>query len=106
MQVPFWDINVGNLLTLAGILLQGLLLWAKSNSQHGENKRKIEELMEWKNKQEKEQKELNAKVAHLDSMASGMKASSEGLRRAMDNIQSQLNTLINREHSSRRNDRG
>jgi hypothetical protein len=103
-SVPFFSIDIGNVLTLGGLFLQGYLLLAKSNRQHGANSEKIQDLVRWKEGHDLDARQRDAAIVELKIISAGMEAAALAMQRSVDIMQRQLDELLRRDRSGRMND--
>ncbi len=104
VQVQFWDLNIGNVLVLIGIIIQGAILYARSNRQHGENQEKIAELTRWKNAHDLDAKQRDDAITQLKIISAAMEATAVAMQRSVEMMQRQLEELLRRDRTGRKHD--
>ena len=92
----FWNIDLGNLAVMLGLLLQGLLLYGNSTRQHGENKERIRELITWKNGHDLDAKQRDEAIVQLREIAAGMEATAESVAGQLQTMNEEIRDLRRR----------
>lgn len=95
-RIGFWNFDVGNVAIVLGLLLQGAVLYANSNRQHGENKERISELLRWKDGHDLDAKQRDEAIVQLREIAAGMKATADGTLRQLQLLQQEMREMRKR----------
>lgn len=92
-NIGFWNFDIGNVSIVVGLVLQGLILYANSNRQHGENKQKIAELVKWKHEHDMDSRQRDEAISELRGIAASMKATAESMNSQLQVMREDLREL-------------